>query len=97
MLDGEQRALGLNKCYPEVTMQWSAPEITEAALALSEEERGTLAEKLVQSLDGDLDPNAEDAWAAEIERRLARIDAGQASALPMEEAIARMRRAVYKR
>jgi len=37
----------------------------------------------------------ETAWAAEIERRLARIDAGQASALSMEEAIARMRRAAY--
>jgi putative addiction module component (TIGR02574 family) len=77
-------------------MQRSAPEITEAALALSEEERGELAEKLVQSLDGDLDPSAASAWAAEIERRLARIDAGQASALSMEDAIARMRRAAYE-
>lgn len=77
-------------------MQRSAPEITEAALALSEEERGELAEKLVQSLDGDLDPSAGDAWAVEIERRLARIDAGQASALSMEDAIARMRRAAYQ-
>ncbi len=78
-------------------MHRSAREITEAALALSEEERGRLAETLVQSLDGDLDPNAESAWAVEIERRLARINAGQATAVPTEEAIARMRRAVYKR
>lgn len=78
-------------------MQRSAPEVTEAALALSEEDRGRLAEKLVQSLDGDLDPSAEGAWAVEIERRLARIDAGQASAISMEEAIARMHRAAYGR
>jgi putative addiction module component (TIGR02574 family) len=78
-------------------MQRSAHEVTEAALALSEEDRGRLAEKLVQSLDGDLDPGAEGAWAAEIERRLARIDAGQASTISMEEAIARMRRAAYGR
>jgi len=78
-------------------MQRSAREVTEAALELSEEERGRLAETLVQSLDADLDPHAESAWAAEIERRLARIDAGQASAIPMEEAVARMRRAVYRR
>src|SRR5512140_3378659 len=49
------------------------------AVAFSEEERGGLAERLAQSLDGDLDPNAESAWAAEIERRLARIDSGQAT------------------
>ena len=78
-------------------MQRSAHEVTEAALALSEEDRGRLAEKLVQSLDGDLDPGSETAWAAEIERRLARIDAGQASAVSMEEAVARMRRAAYRR
>jgi putative addiction module component (TIGR02574 family) len=78
-------------------MQRSAREVTEAALELSEEERGRLAETLVQSLHADLDPNAESAWASEIERRLARIDAGQASAIPMEEAVARMRRAVYRR
>jgi putative addiction module component (TIGR02574 family) len=78
-------------------MQRSTREVTEAALALPEEDRGQLAEKLVQSLEGELDPSAESAWASEIERRLAKIDAGQASALSMEEAIARMRRAAYGR
>jgi putative addiction module component (TIGR02574 family) len=82
-------------CYAEVKMQRLDPEVTEAALALSEDERGRLAERLVQSLDGDLEPAAETAWVAEIERRLARIDAGQANALSMEEAIVRMRRAAY--
>ena len=76
-------------------MQMSAPEVTAAALALSESDRGKLAETLVQSLDGDVDPGAETAWAAEIERRLARIDAGQASTLSMAEAISRMRRAAH--
>jgi len=78
-------------------MQRTAPEVTEAALALSEDERARLAETLVRSLDGDLDPGAETAWIAEIERRLAKIDAGQAPALSMDEAIARMRRAAHGR
>ena len=78
-------------------MQRSAPEVTEAALALSEDERGRLADRLVQSLDGDLDPDAETTWVTEIERRLARIEAGQASKISMEEAIARMHRAAHGR
>ena len=78
-------------------MQRTAPEVTEAALALTEDERGRLAERLVQSLEGDLDPDAEAAWAVEIERRLAKIDAGHASAISMEEAIVRMRRVAHGR
>jgi len=74
-------------------MQQSTAEVFEAALALSDEDRAKLADKLVQSLDGEIDPDAETAWAAEIERRLARIDAGHASSLSMDEALARMHRA----
>lgn len=72
-------------------MNSSVAEVFEAALALPEEDRGRLAEKLVQSLDRDVDPDAEEAWAAEIERRLDRIDAGQSKTVTMIEAIARLR------
>jgi putative addiction module component (TIGR02574 family) len=78
-------------------MQPSTAEVFEAALALSNDDRAKLADKLVESLDGDLDPDAETAWAAEIERRLAKIDAGQASSLSMDEAIARLHRAARTR
>ena len=74
-------------------MNRSAPEVFDAALALPEDDRAKLAEKLVESLDGDVSADAEDAWAAEIERRLARIDAGQARLLSMEDAVARLHRA----
>lgn len=77
-----------------VLMNRSASEVLDAALALPEEDRGKLADKLVESLDGDLDPDAESAWAAEIERRLSRIDAGEAKMLSRDEAVARMHRAV---
>jgi putative addiction module component (TIGR02574 family) len=74
-------------------MNSSVSEVFDAALALSEEDRGRLAEKLVQSLDREVDPDVEEAWAAEIERRLARIDAGQAKTVTMSEAIARLHQA----
>jgi putative addiction module component (TIGR02574 family) len=74
-------------------MSDSVSDVFDAALALSEEDRGRLAEQLVQSLDSDLDPGAADAWAAEIERRLARIDAGQATTVSMDDALRRLHRA----
>lgn len=78
-------------------MNRSVPELFDAALALPEEERAKLARKLVESLDGDLEPDAEEAWAAEIERRLAKIDAGEAKMLSMDDAVARLHRAARER
>lgn len=78
-------------------MQTSTAKVFEAALALPDDDRAKLAEKLVESLEGEPDPDAETAWAAEIERRLARIDAGQATSLSMDEALARLHRAARVR
>jgi len=76
-----------------LTMTGSVSEVFAAALALSDEDRGLLAEQLVQSLDRDIDPDAEETWSAEIERRLARIDAGTSKTVTMSEAIARLQQA----
>ncbi len=78
-------------------MSKAAHEVLVDAMALSEEDRGELAEKLAASLDADVDPGAEDAWAVEIQRRLARIEAGQAKSISLSDAIARMHRAVHER
>ncbi len=74
-------------------MSRSVAEVFDAALALDEDNRAQLVAKLVESLDGDVDADAEDAWAAEIERRLAKITSGRANSLSMDDAIARMHRA----
>ena len=66
------------------------PEVFDAALALSEADRAQLAERLVESLDGEVAVDAEEAWAAEIERRLAKIDAGEAKMLSLDDAVARL-------
>ena len=50
------------------------------ALRLDDEARATLAAELLGSLDGPADPDAESAWDAEIERRIAAIEAGTDSA-----------------
>jgi putative addiction module component (TIGR02574 family) len=46
------------------------------ALRLDVDSRAEIAAELLASLDGPADPDAEAAWAAEIERRVAAIEAG---------------------
>ena len=64
------------------------------ALRLSVSDRAEIASELLASLDGPADPDAEAAWAAEIERRVAEIEAGVAVLEPWEEVKGRIERAI---
>jgi putative addiction module component (TIGR02574 family) len=55
------------------------------ALRLDDEARAALAAELLGSLDGPADPDAENAWDAEIERRIAAIEAGTIQLEPWEQ------------
>ncbi len=46
--------------------------------------------RLVDTLDGGGDEDVAPAWTRELERRLWRIDAGEATLLSMDDSIARM-------
>lgn len=61
-------------------------QLLDAALQLSPEERAALAGELIQSLDTEVDADAEAAWSSEIHARLARVDAGLAKTIPWSEA-----------
>jgi putative addiction module component (TIGR02574 family) len=63
-----------------------AKHLLAEALRLSDEERAALAGELIQSLDRDVDPDAEAAWSEEIRSRLDRLDAGTATTIPWSEA-----------
>ena len=63
-----------------------AKQLLAEALRLSAEERAALAGELIQSLDRDVDPDAEAAWSEEIRARLERLDAGTAKTIPWSEA-----------
>jgi putative addiction module component (TIGR02574 family) len=68
-------------------------EVLEAeAMKLSPEERARLADRLIASLSEDAE--IEEAWTAEVERRIAEIEAGRAPVVPAAEAIARARDAL---
>lgn len=55
------------------------------ALRLDDDARAELAAELLASLDGPADPDAESAWDAEIERRIAAIEAGAIQLEPWEQ------------
>jgi len=56
------------------------------ALRLTDEERAALAGELLDSLDADVDPDAEAAWAAEIRARVSDLEAGRSKTIPWSEA-----------
>jgi len=59
------------------------------ALKLSPADRSHLLERLIVSLD--TDPEVEAAWAKEVDRRQAELDAGTVAAVSGEDAVARLR------
>jgi putative addiction module component (TIGR02574 family) len=58
-------------------MALTTERIFEDVLSLPKDQRAELAVRLLQSLDRESDPDAEEAWATEIERRCAAVDAGE--------------------
>ena len=73
-------------------MARSARELFEEAMRLGPEERVTLMRLLIDTLDVEMDEGAEEAWRAEIERRIAALDSGAIETVPWEELRARLYR-----
>jgi hypothetical protein len=57
-------------------MPKTATDVLADALRLEPDARAEVAAELLASLDGPADPGAEAAWDAEIEQRIAEIEAG---------------------
>ncbi len=69
-------------------------EVKSAALALARDERELLWIDLRLSVEDDKDPDYDEAWAAEIERRIAEMDAGLGQPIPGDEVLSRLRERV---
>lgn len=68
----------------------AAPVLAEM-LRLPPEERAKLALELIRSLDDEPDPDAAEAWDAEIDRRGAEVEAGTAETMTLDEYRAHVR------
>lgn len=70
-------------------------DIEQEIRALSMGERNQLLKSLISELDAPADPDAEQAWLKESERRLSQIEAGTATTIPgdavLREARARLK------
>ncbi len=78
-------------------MTKSAEALLADALRLDADSRAELATELLASLDGPSDPDAEAAWAAEIERRVAAIEAGKVKLEPWEDVKRRIEKEILHR
>jgi putative addiction module component (TIGR02574 family) len=66
-------------------MKRDAAEILKDALALPIEERAALAGSLLESLDTEVNEDAEAVWATEVNRRVAELDSGAVKTVPWAE------------
>ena len=71
-------------------MARSARELFEEAMRLDAKERATLMRLLIDTLDNESEEGSEDAWRAEIDRRIAELDAGTVDTIAWEELRARL-------
>jgi len=72
-------------------MSTRADTLLDTALTLPPKERAWLASELIASLDESNDSDVETAWAAEIERRIAEVESGEAETKSWDEVRAQIR------
>jgi len=74
-------------------MTSDAARLFHDARTLSEDDRAELAARLIESLDGETDEDADAAWDREIAQRVQELDEGKVKPVPWDEA----RRAISER
>ena len=79
------------------SMTQRGQEILCEALALSTKERARVAAELIASIDGEPDPDADVAWAEEIERRARRVLTDGAKGDDGEVVLARIERKLRRK
>jgi len=71
-------------------MSRDTAEILKEALALPAEARAALADSLLDSIDAEVDADAEAAWQSEIQRRVAELDSKAVTTIPWSEVRSRL-------
>jgi putative addiction module component (TIGR02574 family) len=66
-------------------MSPTAEELLKQALSLDEKDRASVAGALIESLQQETDPDAEEAWDVEIRRRVEELESGTVEAIPWTE------------
>lgn len=69
-------------------------EIENSALNLNRKEKARLADKLLQSIHGKIDPDIEQAWIQEVNRRKESLKAGKSSLHSSSEVLKEARKRI---
>src|SRR5688572_565922 len=77
-------------------MAKDAGELLSEALQLPAEGRAALADSLIDSLDSEVDEDAEEAWRIEIDRRIQELDRGIVRAVASDDARRQIRAALRR-
>lgn len=75
-------------------MKATLEKVAKEALSLSATDRAALTQILIQALDSESPENpaqVEEAWQAEVERRVEEITSGRIKTIPAEEVFAKLR------
>ena len=71
-----------------------ARELESKALRLPRRERARLAQRLISSLDPNVDADVDKLWLQEAERRLAELKSGKVAGIPAEKVLRKARSAL---
>jgi putative addiction module component (TIGR02574 family) len=95
--DGSSRLAGGESKRKIHFMTKGVEAVLAEALRLDLDARATVAAELLASLDGPADPDADAAWAREIERRVAAIEAGTVKLEPWTDVKRRIEKEILGR
>jgi len=83
-------------CYPAVTMSSNLDQLTADAMKLPLRDRVQLAQRLVSTIDDEVESDTEVLWFAEAERRLEELRSGKVQGIDSEEAFRTAREALKR-
>lgn len=66
-------------------MSETTEQLLKKVLSLGEKDRALLAGALIESLHGEADPNVDDAWEYEIQKRVSELESGAVESVPWSE------------
>ncbi len=61
------------------------------ALQMPAQDRAVIAERLITSLDSEIDQDVEIAWQQEVQRRVDEVDKGVVACIPWEQVLLRLK------
>ena len=73
-------------------MQLSADQIVEETSDWPEDAVADLVDRILRAKYGDVDPSIDKAWQDETRRRIADMDSGRVTGIPLEETLAKARK-----